>query len=131
MTKVLRSIGAPILGYATIVIGALIFQDALFGRVTHESSLTAIVVGGGLTVFACVVAGYVLAQIAPTSPVLHAVPLVVWLGIETTILHLEGNSPLWFDAMAGGSNVLGVILGVYIWIRHKHGAHTFRIPSDA
>ena len=117
MKTVLRSIAAPILGYATIVIGALIFQDAIFGRVTHESSLAAIVIGGGLTAVACVLAGYVVAIVAPSRPTWHAAPLVVWLGIETTLLHLQGNSPLWFDVMAGGSNMVGVIIGVYIWLR--------------
>ena len=117
MKTVLRSIAAPILGYATIVIGALVFQDAIFGRVTHESSLAAIVIGGGLTAVACVLAGYVVAIVAPKQPIWHAAPLVLWLGIETTLLHLEGNSPLWFDVMAGGSNIVGVIIGVYIWLR--------------
>ena len=117
MKTVSRSIAAPILGYVTIVIGALIFQDAIFGRVTHESPLSAIVIGGGLTAVACALAGYVVATVAPTRPAWHAAPLVAWLGIETTLLHLEGNSPIWFDVMAGGSNILGVILGVYIWLR--------------
>ena len=122
MKSVIRSIGAPILGYALIVIGALMFQEGLFGRVTHDSSITAILIGGGLTVVACVVAGYLVAQIAPQAPVAHALPLMIWLSIETTLIHLEGNSPLWFDVLAGGSNVAGVILGVWVWIRRNSSA---------
>lgn len=114
---ILRSIGAVVIGYATIVIGALIFQDALFDRVTHDSSLVAIVVGGGMTAVASVLGGYLLAQVAPARPFWHAIPLMAWLCIESTLLHLEGNSPLWFDIMAGGSNVLGVLIGTLIWLR--------------
>ena len=117
MKNFLRSIAAPIAGYITIVIGALIFQDLIFGLVTHDSSLLAIVIGGGMTSVMCVVAGYLLSLIAPFRPFLHALPLVIWLAIETTIVHFEFGGPLWFDAMAGGSNMVGVLLGVYVWKR--------------
>lgn len=119
-TIILRSIGAVVIGYATIVIGALIFQDALFDRVTHDSSLVAIVVGGGMTAVASVLGGYLLAQVAPTRPFWHAIPLMAWLSIESALLHLQGNSPLWFDILAGGSLVVGVLIGTLIWLRvHK------------
>ncbi len=120
MLTTMRSLGAVIVGYLTIVVGALVFQEGLFETLTHESSVLALLVGGGLTAVACVVAGYVLAHVAPSRPVLHAIPLVVWLCIETTILHLRGDSTLWFDVLAGGSNVLGVVIGVYMWGR-QHG----------
>ena len=119
MNPLARTLCAPIAGYATLVCGALVFQDALFGGVTHASTSTAIVIGGGLTALACVVAGYVVAWIAPSRPALHMTPLVAWLCIETALLHLKAGSPLWFDVMAGGSNVLGVVLGVWLW-RRQH-----------
>jgi len=112
-----HSIGTPILGYIVIVFAALVFQDAIFGRVTHESHISAIVIGGGLTALACVLAGYIIGRISPFAPMWHAAPLVVWLCVETTILHLRGGSPLWFDVMAGGSNAVGVALGCYLWVR--------------
>ena len=117
MTDWTRSLCAPLAGYLTLVCGALVFQDALFGSVTHASTSTAIVIGGGLTALGCVVAGYVVAWIAPSRPALHMTPLVAWLCIETALLHLKAGSPLWFDVMAGGSNALGVMLGVWLWIR--------------
>ena len=123
MNQLTGSICAPIVGYATLVGGALLFQDALFGGVTHDSSWLAIVIGGGLTAMSCVLAGYLLACIAPSKPGLHMVPLVAWLCVETALLHVQTGSPLWFDVMAGGSNVFGVVLGVWIWIRqHQHDA---------
>ena len=117
MKQVLRSVSTPILGYALIVIGALIFQDLSFGRLTHESPAHALIIGGGLTALTCVLAGYLVARISPSHAVWHAAPLVVWLCIETTLIHLRGLSPLWFDVMAGGSNALGVAIGVAIWLR--------------
>ena len=123
MTHWARSLSAPIAGYLTLVCGALLFQDVLFGGVTHESSPLAIVIGGGLTALGCVLAGYVLAWVAPSRPALHMTPLVAWLCVETALLHVQAGSPLWFDVMAGGSNVFGVVLGVWIWIRqHQHDA---------
>ncbi len=113
--KIGRIISAPIAGYVVIVIGALLFQDALFGRVTHDSSWVAISIGGGLTALACVLAGYVVGWIAPMRPVLAALPLLVWLAIETTLIHLRGMSPFWFDVAAGGSNIVGVVCGLVIW----------------
>lgn len=118
----------PILGYAIIVIGALIFQDALFGRVTHASPIYAIVIGGGMTALVCVLAGYFIGRFSPLAPLWHAMPLVVWLCIETTLLHLRGGSPLWFDVMAGGSNAIGVALGCYLWV-HFHESKNREVSS--
>ncbi len=117
VSTAIRSIGAVLLGYAVLVIGALIFQDALFGGLTYQSPPFDLVIGGGLTVASAVAGGYVLALTAPKHPMLHAVPLVVWLCFETTMLYLSGDSPLWFDIVAGGSNVLGVLIGAYTWVR--------------
>lgn len=112
-----RSIGAVLLGYAVLVVGALIFQDALFGGLTYQSPLFDLVIGGGLIVVSAVAGGYVLALTAPKHPMLHAVPLVIWLCFETTVLYLSGDSPLWFDIVAGGSNVVGVLVGAFTWVR--------------
>ena len=112
-----RSVGAVLLGYAVLVLGAFVFQDALFGRLTYQSPPFDLVIGGGLTVVSAVAGGYVLALIAPKRPMLHAVPLVVWLCFETTVLYLSGDSPLWFDIVTGGSNVVGILVGAYAWLR--------------
>ena len=118
----LRSVGAVILGYAVIVVGAIVFQDALFGGVNYGSPLLALVVGGGMTAVSAVAGGYLLAQVAPAAPWWHATPLVLWLCTETTILYLRGTSPLWFDVVTGGSLVVGVLLGVYLWVRRNADA---------
>ena len=112
-----RSIGAVVSGYAVLVIGAVIFQDALFGGLTYESPIFNIIVGGGLTVASAVAGGYTLAAVAPGRPLLHAIPLCAWLCFETTMLYLQGSSPLWFDIMAGGSNIVGVFAGAIVWDR--------------
>lgn len=38
---------------------------------------------------------------------------------ETTLLHLENQSPLWFDVLAGGSIIAGVVLGTSIWTKRQ------------
>ena len=119
MSTGIRSIGAVLLGYAVLVLGALIFQDALFGGLTYQSPPFNLVIGGGMTVVSAVAAGFVLARTAPKHPMFHAVPLVIWLCFETTMLHLSGDSPLWFDIVTGGSNVVGVLIGAYAWVRFK------------
>ena len=119
MSTGMRSVGAVLLGYATLVLGAFIFQDALFGRLTYQSPPFDLIIGGGLTVVSAVAGGYLLALVAPKRPMLHAVPLAVWLCFETTVLYLGGDSPLWFDIITGGSNVAGVLIGAYARVRYS------------
>lgn len=122
MKSLLRSIGAPLAGYVAILIGAIVFQDLLFGGVTHHSPLVDLLVGGGMTTVAAVFGGYILAAIAPARPFLHATPLLIWLCTETTLLHLENQSPLWFDIFAGGSVIVGILLGMFVWTKREAAA---------
>ena len=114
MIQLFRSIAAIVLGYATIVLGAVIFQELLFGGISYrDSPLMHLVVGGGLTGLSAVVGGYLLAIVAPFRPMLHTIPLVLWLGFETTYLYVTEvtGGPLWFDMVSGGSLVVGVLIG--------------------
>ena len=120
MIRLLRSITAVVVGYATIVLGAVIFQDLLFGGLSYgESPWLHLVVGGGVTALSAVAGGYVLAVIAPMRPMLHAVPLVLWLGIETALLYVTEvtSGPLWFDIVSGGSLIGGVLIGTFAFLR--------------
>ncbi len=122
MNTLARSISAPILGYVTIVIGALTFQEGLFGSISPESSFITLLIGGGMTTVVCVAAGYLTSSIAPFRPIWHSTPLIIWLCVEATLLHLENGTPIWFDALAGGSNAVGVALGTMLYIR-QHSEH--------
>lgn len=127
MIRLFRSIAAVIIGYATIVVGAVIFQDLLFGGLSYlDSPWLHLVVGGGLTGLSAVVGGYLLAVIAPFRPMFHTIPLVLWLSFETTFLYITEVTagPLWFDIVSGGSLVVGVLIGAYAFLRL--GPITFR-----
>ena len=120
MTRLFRSIAAVLLGYATIVVGAVIFQELLFGGISYlDSPWPHLVVGGGLTALSAVVGGYLLAVVAPSRPMLHTIPLVLWLSFETTYLYVTEVTagPLWFDLVSGGSLIVGAVIGAFAYHR--------------
>ncbi len=120
MNTALRSLGSIVIGYATIVLGAIVFQDLLFGGLSFaESPASELIIGGGLTALSAVAGGYLLGKVAPFRPILHSVPLVVWLCIERTIIHIQGitAAPLWFDIVSGRGEVAGVVIGVCLYSR--------------
>ncbi len=115
-----RSFAAVIIGYATIAIGATVFQTLLFDGISYwDSPWPDLLIGGGLTALSAVLGGYFLALIAPFHPMLHALPLVLWLCFETTVIYLTDITagPLWFDVVAGGSLVVGVLIGAFTFTR--------------
>lgn len=120
MIAIIRSVLAVVLGYATIFVGATVFQELLFGGISYlESPPPDLFIGGGLTALSAVAGGYLLAVIAPARPLLHVIPLVMWLCFETTYLYVTGISagPLWFDAVSGASLVAGVLVGAIVYLR--------------
>ena len=136
MLQVSRSVGAVILGYAVIVLGAVVFQELLYGGLSYaDSPWSHLVIGGGLTALSAVAGGFLLAYVAPARPMIHTVPLVVWLVFETTYLHMTGVTagPLWFDIVSGGSLVIGVVIGAYAFLRFGPNAlrngNTELLPS--
>lgn len=114
-----RSLGAVLAGYATIVVGALLFQDLLFGGLSHASPPRDLIVGGGMTAVFAALGGYVSYALAPRRPAAHAGTLIGWLCIETTLLTAEGANPLWFDALAGMSVIAGAAVGAYACARRS------------
>ncbi len=120
MIRIFRSIAAVILGYATIVVGAVVFQELLFGGISYlDSPWLDLVIGGGLTALSAVAGGYLLAVVAPIRPMLHSIPLVLWLSFETTYLYVTEITagPLWFDIVSGASLVVGVLIGAFAYSR--------------
>ena len=122
MISIIRSIAAVVCGYATIVFGAVAFQELLFGGISYlDSPRMELIVGGGLTALSAVAGGYILAAIAPSRPMLHAIPVVLWLGFETTYLYVNGitTGPLWFDVVSGASLVAGIVGGALIYVKSR------------
>lgn len=110
----MRSIGAVLAGYATLILGTTLVQENLLGGVSYESSAPRILVAAGmLTPIAGVVAGMVTGGIAAQRPLLHALPIAAAIAVETTLLYRTGrvDGPLWFETLAGGALAAGVIIG--------------------
>ncbi|HEX5708147.1 MAG TPA: hypothetical protein VFX96_12670 [Pyrinomonadaceae bacterium] len=117
MTKILRalrSVAAVMVGYVTMVVLITLVQETLFGGVSLQKSSPGVLVAAGAGTFlAAVVGGAVAGLIAPARPQLHALAMCVMVVIETSYLVATGRvgGPLWFDLMAAGSLVVGIILG--------------------
>ena len=71
-----------------------------------------------LVVLAAVVGGYVAGLIAGRSPMLHGLVMSCMVAVETTWLISSGRTtdPLWFDVMAAGSLVVGILLGSWLHV---------------
>ena len=70
-----------------------------------------------LTPLAAVLAGFAVALIAGTRPYLHVVPMCALIVAETAFLYRRGlvDGPIWFEASAGLSLIVGALLGAYLW----------------
>jgi hypothetical protein len=116
----MRSVGGIVIGYATFVAGTWIAQGVILGGVSYQnSSLTVLAMAGILTPAAGVIGGGVTAAIAGVRPLLHILPMCLLIVLETTFLYVRGrvDGPLWFEAAAGGSLVVGAIVGAMCWRR--------------
>ena len=97
--------------------GTWFVQRAGFGHVTYSDSVPTLIGAGLLTPLAAVVAGFAVAFIAGTRPNLHLVPMCALIVAETAFLYSRGlvDGPIWFEASAGLSLILGAIGGAYLW----------------
>jgi hypothetical protein len=66
---------------------------------------------------AAAVAGFAIALIAGTRPYLHLIPMCALIVAETAYLYSRGlvDGPIWFEASAGLSLILGAVAGAYLW----------------
>lgn len=112
--RALRSVGAVLAGYVTLIIATTFVQETLLGGVSYQSSgRSTLVAAGLLTPIAGVLAGAATGAIARHRPVLHTLPIAIAIGVETTMLYRTGrvDGPLWFETLAGGMLAAAVIFG--------------------
>ena len=117
--KLLRSIGAIAIGYALFVLGAQIAQEVILAGVSYQRSSHATMAAAAiLTPLAAAIGGAVTAAIAPARPFLHLLPMFALITLETTYLYTTGrvDGPLWFEAMAGLSLIVGGALGAWLYV---------------
>jgi hypothetical protein len=120
IASLVRSALSVICGYVALVLLATVVQQFWLGGVSYRSSgNTTLVLAGIFTTLSAVIAGLVTAAIARRRLLVHALPICLAIAVETTVLYRTGrvDGPLWFEALAGASLILGVLLGTWIWQR--------------
>ena len=123
MKQIVRVIGSLLVGYAVIVVGAILGQDLLFGGVSSydESPASTLWIAGGLTTLGAVAGGAAMAWISKFHPWVSVSLLGAWLTFERMYLARQGilDNPLWYDAVAGGSVIAGVALGSFLYVYYR------------
>jgi hypothetical protein len=124
--QILRSALAIILGEILLYAGTWFVQEPIFGHVTYSDSVPTLIGAGLLTPVAAVVAGFAVAFVAGTRPYLHLVPMSVLIVAETVFLYFRGlvDGPIWFEASAGLSLILGAMAGAYLWRHFVSAGHS-------
>jgi hypothetical protein len=118
-----RSSLAIIVGEVLLYAGTWFVQERIFHHVTYSDNAATLFGAGLLTPLAAIVAGFAVAAIAGTRPYLHLVPMSALIVAETAYLYSRGlvDGPIWFEASAGLSLILGALLGAYLWSRFVVG----------
>lgn len=118
MNAVLKNLGltllAVLIGYPLMGLLITIVQEWIFGGVDYwESSLGVLLLAGLGTFLSAVAAGWVAARLVAFKNLYPHLLMCVLVAVETTWLIRTGrtHSPLWFDVVAAGSLVAGILLG--------------------
>ena len=113
---------ATVAGYAAMFLLITVVQELMFGGVSYQKTpLPQLLVAGVLTALSAVAGGAVAASVFGKPwypPALAVCGLVV---LETTYMILANrlDGPLWFDVMASGSLVIGILAGAWVVQRLK------------
>lgn len=103
-------------GYVTMFLLILAAQEGLFGGVSYRTTpLPQLLVAGALTNAAAVVGGAVAARIYGKPWFLPALCICGLVVSETTYMILANrlDGPVWFDGLAAGSLLVGLLIGGY------------------
>lgn len=115
--KYLRAGLGVILGYLVMVVLITLVQEVLFGGVSwHKSTLTELVIAGGLTFASAVFAGILATRVVAGKSIIPALIMTGFVAVETSLLIFTGKigGPLWFDLAGSGSLMVGILVGWYL-----------------
>lgn len=115
--KYLRLLAGVIVGYATMVLLITLVQETWFGGVGwYESSPGELAVAGFFTFLSAVAGGLVGTLTAGGKTTVVARVMCLLVVTETTLLTLDGtlDGPLWFDLLAAGSLLAGILIGAEV-----------------
>jgi hypothetical protein len=102
-------IGYPLMGLLITVV-----QEWIFGGVGyHESSAVVLLVAGFGTFLSAVAGGWVAGRVVSFKNLYPNLLMCALVVLETTWLIRSGRThgPLWFDFLAAGSLIAGILLG--------------------
>jgi len=117
LLNLLRSISAVVIGYLVMAALITLVQEVWFGGVGfYKSSLVVLMVAGFFTFLSAVAGGLVASLIAKSHGKIHALVMCLLIVVETIQLIVTGGSsdPLWFDILASGSLIIGIMLGAFL-----------------
>lgn len=122
MITALRTGLGVIVGYLLMVLLITLVQEVWFGGVSFgKSSWGVLLIAGALTFCAAVMGGMAATAIAGRRSRTAGWIMSVLVVLETTYLMITGKvaGPVWFDLLASGSLVVGILLGVELLTRLK------------
>lgn len=116
-SQIMRSLCAIVIGYFVFVIGAWVAQEAILGGVSYSDRILIIAVAGIITPLSAMSGAWITVAVARKRPFLHITPMCILITVETTYLYQTGkvDGPLWFEAMAGASLIVGAVIGAASW----------------
>ena len=123
--KMLRTLGAIVLGETALVLLTTLAQEVFFDGISLTNSpIHELIIGGALTMIAAVIAGLVTAKIAGKKNYFPSLVISSLIIAETAFLIISSKTvdPVWFDALAGLSLVAGIWIG-YIVIEKQMVSH--------
>lgn len=115
--QILRSLAAVIAGYLVIVAGTVLTFETMLGGIGYtKSSPTELALATLGALVSGLAGGMTAAWLAGRRPFLHAVGLLVPLGLDTAYVIFSGISsdPVWFDLGGSATLVVGALLGGYV-----------------
>lgn len=115
--QIVRSALAIIAGEVLLYAGTWFVQERIFHHVAYSDAAATLIGAGLLTPLAAVAAGFAVALVAGIRPYLHLVPMSALIVAETGYLYARGlvDGPIWFEASAGLSLILGAFAGAWLW----------------
>ena len=113
--RIMRSIAAPILGYAVIVLGTSLSFRLAHG-INLESPLSHLVLGTMGVLVSGIAGGWVAGWVGGRRPVVHAASVLIFLVIDsTTVLFFrKRHDPLWFGLMSALGLMAATVAGGYV-----------------
>lgn len=102
-------IGYPLMGFLITIV-----QEWIFGGVGYnKSSLGVLLLAGAGTFLSAVAGGSVAARIVSFKNLYPNLLMCALVTVETTWLVRSGRThdPVWFDCLAAGSLIIGILLG--------------------